>query len=72
MSPSGAEVLRQIKSRIKEVDPADVRDELGNGAVVIDMREAEEWSTGHIPGAKYLPNHLESRIEVLRPMAIST
>ena len=68
MSPSGAEVLRQIKSRIPEVDPADVRDQLGNGAVVLDVREAEEWSTGHIPGAKHVPkSFLESRIEGSAP-----
>src|SRR6201997_1960331 len=62
--PSGAEVLRQIKSRISEVDPAVVSEELGNGVVILDVREAEEWSTGHIPGAKHVPkSHLESRIE---------
>ena len=64
MSPSGAEVLRQIKSRIEEVDPSVVREQVSNGAVVIDVREAEEWSTGHIPGAKHVPkSFLESRIE---------
>ena len=42
MSPSGAEVLRQIKSRIDEVDPAVVREQLGNGVVVVDVRETEE------------------------------
>ncbi|MGH2871929.1 MAG: molybdopterin-synthase adenylyltransferase MoeB [Solirubrobacteraceae bacterium] len=64
MSPSGAEVLRQIKSRIDEVDPSSVRDQLSNGAVVIDVREPEEWSTGHIPGARHVPkSYLESRIE---------
>jgi sulfur-carrier protein adenylyltransferase/sulfurtransferase len=68
MSPSGAEVLREIKSRIQETDPADVRDQLGNGAVVIDVREAEEWSTGHIPGARHVPkSYLESRIEGAAP-----
>jgi molybdopterin/thiamine biosynthesis adenylyltransferase/rhodanese-related sulfurtransferase len=64
MSPSGAEVLRQIKSRIDEVDPANVREQLSNGAVVVDVREPEEWSAGHIPGAKHVPkSYLESRIE---------
>ena len=68
MTPSGAEVLRQIKSRITEVDPAEVRDQLGNGAVVLDVREAEEWSTGHVPGARHLPkSFLESRIEGAAP-----
>ena len=64
MSPSGAEVLRQIKSRIDEVDPSVVREQASNGAVVVDVREPEEWSAGHIPGAKHVPkSYLESRIE---------
>ncbi|HZU60702.1 MAG TPA: molybdopterin-synthase adenylyltransferase MoeB [Solirubrobacteraceae bacterium] len=64
MSPSGAEVLRQIKGRIQEVDPASVREQLSNGAVVVDVREPEEWSAGHIPGARHVPkSYLESRIE---------
>src|ERR1700732_2517718 len=64
MSPSGAEVLRQIKSRIDEVDPAAVREQASNGAVLVDVREPEEWSVGHIPGAKHVPkSYLESRIE---------
>ena len=64
MSPSGAEVLRQIKSRIDEVDPAAVREQVGNGAVIVDVREPEEWGAGHIPGAIHVPkSYLESRIE---------
>ncbi|HZE06883.1 MAG TPA: molybdopterin-synthase adenylyltransferase MoeB [Solirubrobacteraceae bacterium] len=64
MSPSGAEVLRQIKSRIEEVDPAAVREQVGNGAVIVDVREPEEWGAGHIPGAVHVPkSYLESRIE---------
>src|ERR1700756_761192 len=68
MSPSGAEVLRQIKSRIDEVDPAVVSERLGNGVVVVDVRETDEGSAGHIPGAKHVPkSHLESRIEGVAP-----
>jgi molybdopterin/thiamine biosynthesis adenylyltransferase/rhodanese-related sulfurtransferase len=65
MSPSGAEVLRGIKSRIDEVDPAVVSEKLGsNGVVVVDVRDNEEWAAGHIPGAKHVPrSYLESRIE---------
>ena len=64
MSPSGAEVLRQIKSRIDEVDPAAVREQVSNGATVVDVREPEEWGAGHIPGADHVPkSYLESRIE---------
>jgi molybdopterin/thiamine biosynthesis adenylyltransferase/rhodanese-related sulfurtransferase len=61
-------VLRQIKSRIDEVDPSVVREQVTNGAVVVDVREAEEWGSGHIPGAKHVPkSHLESRIEGAAP-----
>ncbi len=68
MSPSGAELLRHIKSRIDEVDPATVREQVTNGAVVVDVREAEEWASGHIPGAKHVPkSYLESRIEGIVP-----
>jgi molybdopterin/thiamine biosynthesis adenylyltransferase/rhodanese-related sulfurtransferase len=64
MSPSGAELLREIKNRITEVEPADVRAQMNNGAVVIDVRETEEFAAGHIPGAKHVPkSYLESRIE---------
>jgi sulfur-carrier protein adenylyltransferase/sulfurtransferase len=64
MSPSGTDVLRDIKSRIDEVDPAAAREQLSNGAVAIDVREVEEWGAGHIPGAKHVPkSYLESRIE---------
>jgi molybdopterin/thiamine biosynthesis adenylyltransferase/rhodanese-related sulfurtransferase len=62
--PSGAEVLRQIKSRIDEVDPAVVREQVSNGATVVDVREPEEWAAGHIPGAVHVPkSYLETRIE---------
>jgi molybdopterin/thiamine biosynthesis adenylyltransferase/rhodanese-related sulfurtransferase len=68
MPPSGAEVLRQIKSRIEEVDPASVREHAGNGVVLIDVRETDEWSAGHIPGARHVPrSHLESRVEGAAP-----
>src|ERR671916_2116214 len=64
MSPSGAELIRQIKSQVDEVDPSEVRSHLGNGVVVVDVRESEEWDAGHVPGAKHVPRgHLESRIE---------
>ena len=68
MSPSGAEVIRKIRSEIDEVDPGEVREHLGNGVVLIDVRESEEWDAGHIPGARHVPRgYLESRIEGAAP-----
>jgi molybdopterin/thiamine biosynthesis adenylyltransferase len=64
MSPTGAEVIRKIRSQVEEVDPAEVREHLGNGVVLVDVRESEEWDAGHIPGARHVPRgYLESRIE---------
>jgi molybdopterin/thiamine biosynthesis adenylyltransferase/rhodanese-related sulfurtransferase len=68
MSPSGAELLRQIRSRIHEVDPAEVREQMNNGAVVVDVRESEELQSGKLPGARHVPRgYLESRIEAAVP-----
>jgi sulfur-carrier protein adenylyltransferase/sulfurtransferase len=64
MSPSVAELLRQIKSQIDEVEPGEVREQITNGAVLVDVRETDEFAAGHIPGAKHVPrSYLESRIE---------
>jgi molybdopterin/thiamine biosynthesis adenylyltransferase len=68
MSPSGAEVLREIKNRIDEVDPSVVREQISNGAVVVDVREVDEFAAGHIPGSKHVPkSYLETRIEGAAP-----
>ncbi|MGI8921925.1 MAG: molybdopterin-synthase adenylyltransferase MoeB [Solirubrobacteraceae bacterium] len=69
MSPSGPEVIRQIRASVDEVDPADVRAELSaNGTVLVDVREEQEWNVGHIPGAQHVPRgYLESRIEAAVP-----
>jgi molybdopterin/thiamine biosynthesis adenylyltransferase/rhodanese-related sulfurtransferase len=64
MSPSGAEVIRRIKERIREADPAEVHEGLGNGLVLVDVREGEEFERERIPGAVHVPRaYLESRIE---------
>ena len=68
MSPSGADLLRQIKSRIAEAEPAQVRAQIKNGAVLVDVRESDEFAAGHIPGARHVPRgYLESRIEGTAP-----
>ena len=73
---SGAELIRQVKEQIEEVDPKQVHEEVvhqnGNGAapspVIIDVREQHEFEESHIPGAVHVPRgHLESRIEGAAP-----
>jgi molybdopterin/thiamine biosynthesis adenylyltransferase len=68
MSPSGAELIRQVKANIKEVDPSAVHELIGNGVAIVDVRETDEFATGHLPGAKHVPRgYLESRIEGIVP-----
>jgi molybdopterin/thiamine biosynthesis adenylyltransferase/rhodanese-related sulfurtransferase len=73
MTPSGAEFIKQVKTQVDEVDPSDVQGLVHNGViddgvVVVDVRETDEWDTGHLPGARHVPRgHLESRIEGAAP-----
>src|SRR4051812_4086984 len=66
------DVIRKIKEQITEIDPRDVHDLLqngsGNGTVVVDIREQNEWDESHIPGAVHVPrSYLETRIEGAAP-----
>src|SRR5918911_1279679 len=67
--PSGAELIRQVKEQIREVDPREVHDLVhengsSDGAVVLDVREQYEFEESHLPGAVHVPRgHLESRVE---------
>ena len=68
MSPSGPELLRQVKSQIEEVDPSEVHELMDEGVTIVDVREADELTSGLIPGAKHVPrSYLESRIETAVP-----
>ncbi|HTA35047.1 MAG TPA: molybdopterin-synthase adenylyltransferase MoeB [Solirubrobacteraceae bacterium] len=68
MSPSGAELLRRVKSEVQEVDPSEVAELMHEGVAIIDVRETEEYTAGHLPGAKHVPrSYLETRIEGVVP-----
>jgi len=68
MSTSSAELLRQVKSQIDEVDPSEVNELIDEGVALIDVRETEEFAAGHLPGAKHVPrSYLETRIEGVVP-----
>jgi molybdopterin/thiamine biosynthesis adenylyltransferase/rhodanese-related sulfurtransferase len=68
MSPSGAELLRLVKSQIQEVDPSEVHELIDEGVAVIDVRETDEFSAGHLPRAKHVSrSYLETRIEGVVP-----
>jgi rhodanese-related sulfurtransferase len=47
-------LVKDAKSRIKECDVAGAQKRLANEAVLIDVREDNEYSMGHAAGAKHL------------------
>jgi molybdopterin/thiamine biosynthesis adenylyltransferase/rhodanese-related sulfurtransferase len=63
--PTYRELLQQVRAEISEIDAARARELVDNGeAIVVDVREQDEWDEGHIPGAVHIPRgNLESRIE---------
>src|SRR5258706_2156157 len=57
------ELLKQTKSEIREISPADAEPRLGE-ATFLDVRELDEFQQGMIPGAVFIPRgHLESQVE---------
>jgi sulfur-carrier protein adenylyltransferase/sulfurtransferase len=60
------ELLQHTKAEIDEIDAKGAQDIVG--AVWIDVREADEWQEGHLPGAVHIPRgFLESRVEGVAP-----
>ncbi|HLI15039.1 MAG TPA: molybdopterin-synthase adenylyltransferase MoeB [Acidimicrobiales bacterium] len=61
--PSFRDLLAEVKREIREVDPAEA-EALRPGAVFLDVREADEYEQGAIPGAVHLPRgFLEVQVE---------
>jgi rhodanese-related sulfurtransferase len=59
-----AQLTADAKSRIREVTPAQAHEEQAQGAVLIDVRETDEFMQGHAKGAVHLSKGLiELRIE---------
>ncbi len=65
---TGAQYVRRIREEVDEVDPGEVAELLDDGAAIIDVRESEEFASGHLPGARHVPRgYLESRIDAAVP-----
>ncbi|MGH9179711.1 MAG: molybdopterin-synthase adenylyltransferase MoeB [Acidimicrobiales bacterium] len=61
--PSSRDLLAQAKAQITEIDGATAESRLGS-AIVLDVREPDEYEQGAIPGAVHIPRgHLEGRVE---------
>jgi sulfur-carrier protein adenylyltransferase/sulfurtransferase len=58
------ELIRRVKSEISEVSVEEARAKAQKGAVLVDVREGDEWAQGHAEGAVFIPRgFLEQRIE---------
>lgn len=43
------------QNQIEEMTPSQAAAEQERGAVLLDVREADEWAAGHAPGATHVP-----------------
>ena len=68
MAKTYQEMIAEAKAVIVEIDPAELESRLGDGTAVIDVREADEFEQGAIPGARLIPRGLlESNIGMQIP-----
>jgi molybdopterin/thiamine biosynthesis adenylyltransferase/rhodanese-related sulfurtransferase len=58
-------MLADAKAAVREVEPAEAEEELGmDNAVVLDVREPDEYEQGALPGAVHIPRGtLETSVE---------
>lgn len=47
-------IVNDAKSRVNECDVAGARERIANGAVLIDVREDNEYAAGHAAEAKHM------------------
>jgi sulfur-carrier protein adenylyltransferase/sulfurtransferase len=58
------DLLSAAKAQITEVDTAAAADHIAKGAIVLDVREPDEYDQGALPSALHIPRgHLEAQIE---------
>lgn len=53
---------------IPEVTPVEAAGQLAGGAVLVDVREDDEWAAGHAPAARHMPmSRLQQEYQSLTP-----
>jgi molybdopterin/thiamine biosynthesis adenylyltransferase/rhodanese-related sulfurtransferase len=58
------DLLKNTKQEIREVDTATAEQMRAQGAILLDVREADEFEQGAVPGSVFIPRgHLESQVE---------
>ncbi len=69
MSRTYAELLREARDQVPEIEPAEADALRQRGQVtLIDVRETDEWDQGYIPGASHVSrSYLEQQIDAAVP-----
>ncbi|HPU38911.1 MAG TPA: ThiF family adenylyltransferase, partial [Microthrixaceae bacterium] len=58
------DLLNEAKAEIREVTTSEAEALIDGGATLLDVREADEFEQGAVPGSVFLPRgHLESQVE---------
>ena len=47
-------LVADAKTRIREISAADAAREVEQGALLIDVREPDDWQESHVPGAVHM------------------
>lgn len=72
MASSLKEMIQEARAEVRELPPKEVAAALERGEIdlLVDVREHEEWSRGHIPGSVNIPRGwLEIRADPASPGA---
>ncbi len=65
---TGADLVDEAKSRVKQISASDAIRDQNDESVYLDVREANEWNLGHVPGAIHIPRGtLEGKVEGMIP-----
>jgi rhodanese-related sulfurtransferase len=67
-SPRFQKLAAQAKTNVREVSAAEALQKQQQGALLIDVREAEEYAKSHAPGARHISRGvIELKIEEAAP-----
>ena len=58
MTKTAMQMIGEARAEVPSVAPEKAADELGAGAVLVNVREPEEWQHGHINGSVPAPRGL--------------
>ena len=58
MTKTAMQRIGEARAQVGTVAPQEAADELDTGAVIVDVREPEEWQHGHIDGSVPAPRGL--------------